>query len=102
MAKRRKQRKLVRLTPLQEAYLIFGSNRDLSFESDLQARGAWFRHRDEMLSDFIHSYPGMRPWAYWKFEWTGPEQTGRDDWMLLIEAGRSGRRRSSPDPGING
>ena len=61
----------------------------------IQARGAWFRTGDEMLSDFIHSHPRHEALGLLEGERTGRERTGRDDWMLLIEAGEVGEEEAA-------
>ena len=38
-------------------------------------RGLWRIHRETVIAIFQQSYPGLMPWAYWRFEATGP----RDD-----------------------
>jgi hypothetical protein len=85
MKRRRIRRNPVyKLDGQQEFSLIFGG--DNGFEGNLQKRGAWYTHRADILEEFIPNHPGMRPAAWWEFEWKGEKTRDKsDEWELLID-----------------
>ncbi|MEW6771852.1 MAG: hypothetical protein AB1330_10780 [Bacillota bacterium] len=80
--RRRTRRNPVKeLTGGQELELIFGTSGNSNFASPLEARAAWFYHRERLLEDFTE---GRRPWGFWKFE-SGldgyPESENQWEWL---------------------
>jgi hypothetical protein len=62
------------LTDRMHAELMTGGNilgfEDAGIEDDEHGRKLWARHRDELLRDesYNATYPGRRPWAFWRYE----------------------------------
>jgi hypothetical protein len=41
------------------------------FESEEEAKRAWFKWRDKLLAEWVATRPGTRPDAWWRFEHPG-------------------------------
>jgi hypothetical protein len=66
--------------------LILGPSGSTFAEDELEL--AWEAYGEELMGDFAtgRSLPGMRPWAYWKFE-LGEDPPDDDPVVRLAELG---------------
>ena len=62
-----------------------------AWDSKLQQRAAWFRHREEILGDdWMSKYPGQRPGGWWRFETEAEKPLpwdNEDEWEVLFRLG---------------
>jgi len=90
VSKRARRPSVERLHPRAREWLLTGYDWDYlcpdlgphglaGFESEADAREAWFAHRDELLAEWLEREPrrsgadtrggpGTRPWGWWRFE----------------------------------
>jgi hypothetical protein len=80
---RRRQESRAPLEPSMHAYLMTGSDAAAFAAADearefrglyqflclrLRHRDLWEANRDELLTEWIEAYPGLRPWGWWRYD----------------------------------